>query len=49
MSRPVLEVRDLATHFATRSGVLKAVDGVSFDLAQGEVVGLVGNPDPARR
>src|SRR4029453_7538692 len=42
MSRPALEVRDLATHFTTRSGVLKAVDGVSFDLEQGEVVGLVG-------
>ncbi len=42
MSRPALEVRDLATHFTTRAGVLKAVDGVSFDLAQGEVVGLVG-------
>jgi peptide/nickel transport system ATP-binding protein len=42
MSRPALEVRDLATHFTTRSGVLKAVDGVSFDLAQGEVIGLVG-------
>jgi peptide/nickel transport system ATP-binding protein len=42
MSQPALEVRDLATHFTTRSGVVKAVDGVSFDLAQGEVVGLVG-------
>jgi ABC-type dipeptide/oligopeptide/nickel transport system ATPase component len=42
MSRPALEVRGLATHFTTRAGVLKAVDGVSFDLAQGEVVGLVG-------
>jgi peptide/nickel transport system ATP-binding protein len=42
MSRPALEVRDLATHFTTSSGVLKAVDGVSFDLAQGEVIGLVG-------
>jgi peptide/nickel transport system ATP-binding protein len=42
MTGPALEVRDLATHFATRSGILKAVDGVSFDLAEGEVVGLVG-------
>ncbi|HEX2334945.1 MAG TPA: ATP-binding cassette domain-containing protein, partial [Hyphomicrobiaceae bacterium] len=42
MSQPALEVRDLATHFTTRSGVLKAVDGVSFALAQGEVIGLVG-------
>jgi peptide/nickel transport system ATP-binding protein len=38
----LLEVRDLATHFFTRAGVVKAVDGVSFDVAAGEVVGLVG-------
>jgi peptide/nickel transport system ATP-binding protein len=38
----LLEVRDLATHFATRAGVLKAVDGVSFSIAPGEIVGLVG-------
>ena len=39
---PVLQVRDLATHFFTKAGVLKAVDGVSFALARGEVLGLVG-------
>ncbi|MFM9939608.1 MAG: ABC transporter ATP-binding protein [Hyphomicrobiaceae bacterium] len=38
----VLEVRDLATHFFLRRGVVKAVDGVSFDLRRGEVLGLVG-------
>jgi oligopeptide/dipeptide ABC transporter ATP-binding protein len=38
----VLEVRDLATHFVLRRGVVKAVDGVSFDLRRGEVLGLVG-------
>jgi peptide/nickel transport system ATP-binding protein len=38
----LLEVRDLATHFMTRAGVVKAVEGVSFDVAAGEVVGLVG-------
>jgi peptide/nickel transport system ATP-binding protein len=38
----LLEVRDLATHFFTRAGAVKAVDGVSFDLAAGEVVGIVG-------
>ncbi len=39
---PVLEVRDLQTHFFLRRGVVKAVDGVSFSLARGEVLGLVG-------
>src|SRR5205807_1857858 len=38
----LLEVRDLATHFDTKAGLLKAVDGVSFTLARGEVMGLVG-------
>jgi len=38
----LLRVRDLATHFFTRTGVVKAVDGVSFDVDAGEIVGLVG-------
>jgi peptide/nickel transport system ATP-binding protein len=42
MSAPLLEVRNLATHFFTRSGVVKAIDDISFDLAVGEIVGLVG-------
>ncbi|MCC7426237.1 MAG: ABC transporter ATP-binding protein [Alphaproteobacteria bacterium] len=42
MSAALLEVRDLRTHFHTRAGVLKAVDGVSFTLARGEILGLVG-------
>jgi oligopeptide/dipeptide ABC transporter ATP-binding protein len=42
MIPPVLEVRDLHTHFFLRRGVLKAVDGVSFTLDRGEVLGLVG-------
>jgi peptide/nickel transport system ATP-binding protein len=42
MSAPLLAVRDLATHFATRAGVAKAVDGISFDVRAGEIVGLVG-------
>jgi len=39
---PLLEVEDLATHFFTRAGVVKAVDGVSFAVRPGQVVGLVG-------
>ena len=42
MTDPVLSVRNLSTHFFTRGGVVKAVDGVSFDLARGEIMGLVG-------
>jgi oligopeptide transport system ATP-binding protein len=39
---PLLEVTDLRTSFHTRSGVFRAVDGVSFSLEKGETLGLVG-------
>ena len=42
MSANILEVQDLKTHFFTRAGVVRAVDGVSFEVRPGEVLGLVG-------
>ena len=38
----LLEVDDLATYFYTPEGVVKAVDGVTYDLEEGEVLALVG-------
>ncbi len=42
MNQPVLSVRNLRVEFPRRRGTLVAVDGVSFDIARGEVLGVVG-------
>jgi len=42
MTEPVLSVRNLQVEFATRREKLRAINGVSFDIAKGEVLGVVG-------
>ncbi|MBL8702653.1 MAG: ABC transporter ATP-binding protein [Alphaproteobacteria bacterium] len=42
MTGPLLAVEDLRTEFRTRRGVAKAVDGVSFTIARGEILALLG-------
>jgi peptide/nickel transport system ATP-binding protein len=39
---PLLSVKDLSTYFFSREGVLKAVDGVSFEIRRGEALGIAG-------
>jgi oligopeptide/dipeptide ABC transporter ATP-binding protein len=40
--RPLLEVKGLRTSFKTRDGIVKAVDGIDFQVDRGEIMGLVG-------
>ena len=42
MAEPILSVRDLHTHFFADEGVVRAVDGTSFDLYSGRTLGIVG-------
>ena len=42
MNLPVLSVRNLKVEFVTRRGILRAIDDISFDIAPGEVLGMVG-------
>ncbi len=39
---PLLEVRDLKTHFRTDDGIVKAVDGINFSVEKGQTLGIVG-------
>ena len=42
MASPILEVRNLRVEFPTRRGTLLALDDISFDIAPGEILGIVG-------
>ena len=42
MAEPLLEVKGLKVRFATEDGVVRAVDGVDFELERGKVLGIVG-------
>ena len=42
MAEPVLSIRNLSVEIPTRHGILKPVDGVTYDIAAGEILGIVG-------
>ncbi|NOZ26752.1 MAG: ABC transporter ATP-binding protein [Chloroflexi bacterium] len=42
MSEPLVEVRDLKVQFDVREGIIKAVDGVTFDIKRGQTLGVIG-------
>lgn len=42
MNTPLLSIKKLVIEFSTEAGVIRAVDGISFDIVEGETVGLVG-------
>ena len=42
MKKELIEIKDLKTYFYTEAGTAKAVDGISFNIFQGEVLGIVG-------
>jgi peptide/nickel transport system ATP-binding protein len=42
MAAPLLEVRDLETHFFTEDGITRAVEGLSYEIGAGETLGIVG-------
>jgi ABC-type glutathione transport system ATPase component len=42
MPEPLLSIRNLVVEFATDDGIVQAVDGVTYDVFPGEVLGIVG-------
>ncbi len=49
MTGPLLTIRNLETHFFSAGKVVRALDGISFEILEGEVFGLVGRPAAANR